>query len=71
MEEISGQNSVLGLEDLDWVEAKSQAENTKWATAWGIKKNWEMVRQTKADSWLQLRNTGWAKWITAEIQCWS
>ena len=38
MEEISSQNSDLGLEDLDRLEAKGQAENTKRATSWGIKK---------------------------------
>ena len=38
MEEISRQNSDLGLEDLDKLEAKGQAENTKRATSWGIKK---------------------------------
>ena len=38
MEEISSQNSDLGLEDLDKLEAKGQAENTKTATSWGIKK---------------------------------
>ena len=32
MEEISSQNSDLGLEDLDKLEAKGQAENTKRAT---------------------------------------
>ena len=36
MEEISSQNSDLGLEDLDKLEAKGQAENTKRATSWGI-----------------------------------
>ena len=71
MEEISSQNSDLGLEDLDKLEAKGQAENTKRATSWGIKKFEKMVRQTKAESWLQLCNTGWAKWITAEILRWS
>ena len=50
MEEISSQNSDLGLEDLDKLEAKGQAENTKRATSWGIKKIREMVRQTKAES---------------------
>ena len=29
MDEISSQNSDLGLEDLDKLEAKGQAENTK------------------------------------------
>ena len=38
MEEISSQNSDLGLEDLDKLEAKGQAENTKRAISWGIKK---------------------------------
>ena len=33
MEEISSQNSDLGLEDLDKLEAKGQAENTKRATS--------------------------------------
>ena len=33
MEEISSQNSDLGLEDLDKLEAKGQAENTKRDTA--------------------------------------
>ena len=37
MEEIGSQNSDLGLEDLDKLEAKAQAENTKRATSWGIK----------------------------------
>ena len=37
MEEISGQNSDLGLEDLDKLEAKAQAESTKRTTLWGIK----------------------------------
>ena len=37
MEEISSQNSDLGLEDLDKLEAKGQAENTKRATSWGSK----------------------------------
>ena len=50
MEEISSQNSDLGLEDLDKLEAKGQAENTKRATSWGIKKFEKMVRQTKAES---------------------
>ena len=67
MEEISSQNSDLGLEDLDKLEAKGQAENTKRATSWGIKIVW----LTKAEIWLQLCNTGWAKWITAEILRWS
>ena len=34
MEEISSQNSDLGLEDLDKLEAKGQVENTKRATSW-------------------------------------
>ena len=37
MEEISSQNLDLGLEDLDKLETKGQAENTKRATSWGIK----------------------------------
>ena len=35
MEEISSQNSDLGQEDLDKLEAKGQAENTKRTTSWG------------------------------------
>ena len=50
MEEISSQNSDLGLEDLDKLQAKGQAENTKRATSWEIKKIREMVRQAKAES---------------------
>ena len=50
MEEISSQNSDLGLEDLDKLEAKGQAENTKRATFVGDQKIREMVRRTKADS---------------------
>ena len=38
MEEISGQNSDLGLEPLDKLEAKAQAENRMRATSWVIKK---------------------------------
>ena len=38
MEEIRSQNSDLGLEDLDKLEAKGQVEDTKRATSWGIKK---------------------------------
>ena len=51
MEEISSQNSDLGLEDLDKLEAKGQAENTKRATSWGIKKfeKWCDKRKLKAD----------------------
>ena len=51
MEEISSQNSDLGLEDLDKLEAKGQAENTKRATSWGIKKfeKWCDKRQLKVD----------------------
>ena len=37
MEEVSGQNSDLGLEDLDQLEAKAQADNMKKATSKGIK----------------------------------
>ena len=45
------QNSDLGLEDLDKLEAKGQAENTKRATSWGIKKfeKWCDKRKLKAD----------------------
>ena len=48
-EEISGQNSDLGLEDLDKLEG--QAENTKRATSWGIKKfeKWCDKRKLKVD----------------------
>jgi len=38
MEEISHPNSALGLQDLDKVEAKGQAENMKKATSSVIKK---------------------------------
>lgn len=34
MEEISLQNSDLGTDELDKLEAKGQAENTKRATSW-------------------------------------
>ena len=51
MEEISSQNSDLGLEDLDKLEAKGQAENTKKATSWGIKKfeKWCDKQKLKVD----------------------
>ena len=51
MEEISSQNSDLGLEDLDKLEAKSQEENTKRATSWGIQKfeKWCDKRKLKVD----------------------
>ena len=51
MEEISSQNSDLGLEDLDKLEAKGQAENIKRATSWGIKKfeKWCDKRKLKVD----------------------
>ena len=51
MDEISSQNSDLGLEDLDKLEAKGQAENTKRATSWGIKKfeKWCDKRKLKVD----------------------
>ena len=51
MEEISSQNSDLGQEDLDKLEAKCQAENTKRATSWGIKKfeKWCDKRKLKVD----------------------
>ena len=38
MEEINSQNSDLGLQDLDKLEAKAQAENTKRALT-GASKN--------------------------------
>ena len=38
MEEISGQNSNLGLKNLDKLEAKAQVENMKRATSWVIKR---------------------------------
>ena len=51
MEEISSQNSDLELEDLDKLEAKGQAENTKRTTSWGIKKfeKWCDKRKLKVD----------------------
>ena len=51
MEEISSQNSDLGLEDLDKLEAKGQAENIKRATSWGTKKfeKWCDKRKLKVD----------------------
>ena len=51
MEEINSQNSDLGLQDLDKLEAKAQAENTKRATNWGIKKfeKWCDKRKLKVD----------------------
>ena len=51
MEKISSQNSDLGQEDLDKLEAKGQAENTKRATSWGIKKfeKWFDKRKLKVD----------------------
>ena len=50
-EEISSQNSDLGLEDLEKLEAKGQAENTKRATSCGIKKfeKWCDERKLKVD----------------------
>ena len=41
----------MGLEDLDKLEAKGQAENTKRATSWGIKKfkKWCDKRKLKVD----------------------
>ena len=44
MEEISSQNSDLGLEDLDKLEAKNQAENTKKATSWGQKNSRKILK---------------------------
>ena len=51
MEKNSSQNSDLGLEDLDKLEAKGPAENTKRATSWGIKKfeKWFDKRKLKVD----------------------
>ena len=51
MEEINSQDSDLGLQDLDKLEAKAQAENTKRATNWGIKKfeKWCDKRKLKVD----------------------
>ena len=53
MEEVkdSSQNSDLGKEELDKVEAQAQAENTKRATSWGIKKfeKWCEKRQLNVD----------------------
>ena len=51
MAEISSQNSDLGLEDLNKLEAKGQAENTKRATSWGIKdfEKWCHKRKLKVD----------------------
>jgi len=51
MEEISSQNSDLGLEDLNKLEAKGQPENTKRATSWRIKKfeKWCDKRKLKVD----------------------
>ena len=51
MEEINSQNSDLGLEDLDKLEAKGQAENTKRATFVGDKKfeKWCDKRKLKVD----------------------
>ena len=41
----------MGLEDLDKLEVKGQAENTKRATSWGIKKfeKWCEKRTLKVD----------------------
>jgi len=39
MAEIGSQNSDLELDDLEILEAKTQAENTKRATLGGIKKS--------------------------------
>ena len=58
MQEISSQYSDLGLEDLDKLEAKGLAE--KRATSWGIKNFEKWCDKRKAESWLQLCNTGWA-----------
>ena len=53
MEEVkdSSQNSDLGKEESDKIEAQAQAENTKRATSWGIKKfeKWCEKRQLNVD----------------------
>lgn len=51
MEEISHPNSALGLQDLDKVEAKGQAENMKKATSSVIKKfeKWWDERKLKVN----------------------
>ena len=53
MEEVkdSSQNSDLGKEELDKIEAQAQAESTKRATSWGIKKfeKWCEKRQLNVD----------------------
>ena len=56
MEEISSQNSDFRLEDLDKLEAKDQAENTKRATSWVIKKceKWCDKRKLKVDFKVEL-----------------
>ena len=49
MEEVCSQNSDLGTDELDKIEALAQAENlnTKRATSWGIK---------KFEKWCEKRN---------------
>lgn len=44
---FSSQNSDLDNEQLDEIEQKAQAKNTKRATEWGVKKVREMVREKK------------------------
>ena len=72
MEEISSQNSDLGLEDLDKLEEKGQAENTNLREPLrGGSKNSRNDATNEAESWLQMCNTSWAKGTTAEILRWS
>lgn len=48
---ISSQNSELGTNDLDKLEAKAQAENTKRATSWDVNKfeKWCEKRKLKVN----------------------
>lgn len=67
MEEIGSQNSDLELDDLEILEAKTQAENTKWATLCGIKKsrNSETNESWKLTSIIW--NTSLTEWITLKF----
>lgn len=49
--EMSSQSSDLGQEQLDEIEAKAQAKNTKRATEWGLKKffTWSDKRKISVD----------------------
>ena len=51
MEEVCSQNSDLGMDELDQMEARAQAENTKRATSWGLKKfeKWCKKRNLNVD----------------------